>query len=267
VAIGPATASAGSGVSEPVLEVRGLRVVFDGFRALDGLDFTVAEGELRFLIGPNGAGKTTLVDVVTGLTRPQAGSVRFAGQELVGRREHEVVRLGVGRTFQTATVFERLTVLENVDLAASFRRPLVSLLRQRRGVSERVAEALETAGLAGLAGRPAGVLSHGERQWLEIAMLLVQDPRLLLLDEPVAGMTREEREATGDLLQRLAANRTVVVIEHDMDFMRRFARLVTVMHEGRVLREGDVAAVQADPRVREVYLGQRRDRHLPAAAG
>jgi urea transport system ATP-binding protein len=254
-------------MSPPLLEVRGVRVVFDGFRALDGLDLTVNEGELRFLIGPNGAGKTTLVDVATGLTRPVAGSVVFAGQEVVGLREHQIVRLGVGRTFQTATVFEQLTVLENVDLAATFRRPLVSLLRRRRGVEARVAEALETTRLARLAGQPALTLSHGERQWLEIAMLLAQDPRLMLLDEPVAGMTRDERETTGALLERLAATRTVVVIEHDMEFMRRFARLVTVMHEGRVLCEGPVAAVQADPRVREVYLGGRRERRAQLEVG
>ncbi|QFZ20800.1 urea ABC transporter ATP-binding protein UrtD [Saccharothrix syringae] len=239
-----------------LLEVRGLRVVFDGFAAVDGLDLTVEEGELRFLIGPNGAGKTTLVDVVTGLTRPVAGSVRFAGRELVGKREHEVVRLGVGRTFQTATVFEELTVVENLDLAACFRMPLRSLLRRRRGVSDEVAAALAETGLTALADRPAGVLPHGQRRWLEIGMLLVQRPRLLLLDEPVAGMSRAERERTGELLHRVAAARTVVVVEHDMEFLRRYARKVTVLHQGRVLREGSVAEVQADPEVREVYLGR-----------
>ncbi|PRY35199.1 urea ABC transporter ATP-binding protein UrtD [Umezawaea tangerina] len=239
-----------------LLDVRGLRVVFSGFVALDGLDLTVEEGELRFLIGPNGAGKTTLIDVVTGLTRPVAGSVRFGGTELVGRREHRIVRLGVGRTFQTATVFEELTVLENLDLAASFRLSLPSLLRKRRGVSDEVASALETAELTALADRPAGVLSHGQRQWLEIGMLLVQRPRLLLLDEPVAGMSKDERERTGELLQRIAATHTVVVVEHDMEFLRRYARKVTVMHQGRVLREGSVAEVQDDPEVREVYLGR-----------
>jgi urea transport system ATP-binding protein len=251
-------------VNDPaLLEVRGLRVVFDGFRALDGLDLSVSEGELRFLIGPNGAGKTTLLDVVTGLTRPVAGSVSFGGTELVGRREHRIVRLGVGRTFQTPTVFEQLTVLENLDLAASFRRPFPSLLRRRRGAEPRVVEALEAVALEARADDLAGVLSHGQRQWLEIGMLLVQDPRLLLLDEPVAGMSREERTATGRLLQRIARTRTVVVVEHDMDFLRRYAERVTVMHEGRVLCEGSVATVQADPVVQEVYLGKRRDRLTP----
>ncbi|UGQ15318.1 urea ABC transporter ATP-binding protein UrtD [Yinghuangia sp. ASG 101] len=242
-----------------MLTIRGLSVVFDGFRALDGIDLTVREGELRFLIGPNGAGKTTLVDVVTGLTRPGGGSVTFAGRELVGRREHQVVRLGVGRTFQTAVVFEELTVEENVDLAATFRMRLPALLRRRKGRSGIVGSVLDRAGLLGLAERPAGVLSHGQRQWLEIAMLLAQEPRLLLLDEPVAGMSREERERTGELLVEIARDRTVIVIEHDMEFVRRYASQVTVLHEGRVLTEGDMAAVQADPRVREVYLGRSRD--------
>ncbi|NUT52461.1 MAG: urea ABC transporter ATP-binding protein UrtD [Saccharothrix sp.] len=241
-----------------LLEVRGLRVVFDGFAAVDGLDFTVEEGELRFLIGPNGAGKTTLIDVVTGLTKPAAGSVRFGGAELVGRREHHIVRMGVGRTFQTAAVFEELTVVENLDLAAGFRLPLRSLLRRRRGVSDEVASALEAADLTALADRPAGVLSHGQRQWLEIGMLLVQRPKLLLLDEPVAGMSRSERERTGELLDRIAVDHTVVVVEHDMEFLRRYARKVTVLHQGRVLREGSVAEVQEDPRVREVYLGRAK---------
>jgi urea transport system ATP-binding protein len=250
-----------------LLEVRGLVVSFDGFRAVDGLDFTVAEGELRFLIGPNGAGKTTLIDAVTGLTRPKAGTVRFGGQDLVGRKEHDIVRLGVGRTFQTATVFERLTVVENVDLAATFRRPLWSLLRRRRGADGAVLGALEETGLAALAERPAGALSHGQRQWLEIAMLLVQQPRLLLLDEPVAGMSQEERVRTGELLTSVARTRTVVVVEHDMAFLRRFADRVTVMHEGKVLCEGPVAAVQADPRVQAVYLGRARDQRRPAEVG
>lgn len=242
-----------------ILQIEGLEVVFDGFRAIDGVDLTVDEGELRFLVGPNGAGKTTLLDVMTGLTRPTSGSVRFATQELVGMREHRIVRLGIGRTFQTAVVFEELTVTENLDLAACFRMRLPRLLRRRRNVLPEVADALRTTGLEEVADRLAGVLSHGQRQWLEIGMLLVQQPRLLLLDEPVAGMSAGERERTGELLQRIARDRTVIVIEHDMDFLRRFARRVTVLHEGRVLCEGTVAEVQADPRVQEVYLGRPRD--------
>jgi urea transport system ATP-binding protein len=252
---------------EALLAVRGLRVVFDGFVAIDGIDFTVGRGELRFLIGPNGAGKTTLVDVITGLTKPTSGSVQFAGTELVGRREHGIVRLGIGRTFQTATVFEELTVLENLDLAASFRLPVPALFRRRRGISDTVARVLETTELTTLTHRKAGVLSHGQRQWLEIGMLLAQDPRLLLLDEPVAGMTKDERERTGALLQQIAREHTVVVIEHDMEFLRRFARMVTVLHEGKVLMEGTVAEVQSDPRVQEVYLGRKAEDAAAPVAG
>jgi urea transport system ATP-binding protein len=242
-----------------LLEVRALNVVFDGFRAITDLDFSLAPGELRFVIGPNGAGKTTLIDVITGRTRPASGSVTFDGHELVGRREHRIVRLGIGRTFQTSVVFEELTVGENLDLAASFRRPVATLLRRRRGYSEAVRRALDTTGLAELAERRAGVLSHGQRQWLEIGMLLAQGPRLLLLDEPVAGMSRDERERTGQLLREIAAEHTVVVVEHDMEFLRRFATEVTVLHEGQLLCAGSVAQVQADPRVQEVYLGRPRE--------
>jgi len=253
--------------ADTLLEVRGLEVVFDGFRAIDGLDLNVLEGEVRFLIGPNGAGKTTLIDVVTGLTHPTAGTVSFAGQSLLGRPEHKIVRMGVGRTFQTASVFEQLTVIENLDLAASFRQSLGQLLRRRKGVVEAVSVALETVGLTELAEAKAEVLSHGQKQWLEIGMLLVQDPRLLLLDEPVAGMSKEERSRTGELLHEIAKTRTVIVVEHDMEFLRRFANCVTVMHEGQVLCEGTVAEVQADERVKEVYLGRSRDKRNTAEVG
>jgi urea transport system ATP-binding protein len=248
----------------PVLEVRGLSVDFDGFQALTDVDFSVSKGEIRFVIGPNGAGKTTLIDCITGLTRPTAGSVRFNGTELIGMREHRRVRLGVGRSFQTPTVFESLTVVENLDLAESFRRRLPTLFRQRHGTSDAVDATLDAVGLTDLADRPAGVLSHGQKQWLEIGMLLVQKPSLLLLDELVAGMSPSERMATGELLQQLAHDHTLVVIEHDMAFLRRFATAVTVLHEGRVLSEGSVEQVQADPQVREVYLGRSRDERAGA---
>jgi urea transport system ATP-binding protein len=259
--------TSGGLLSAPLLQVRGLEVEFDGFRAIDKLDLDVSEGELRFLIGPNGAGKTTLVDVITGLTKPKAGSVYFDGHELVGRSEFDIVRMGVGRTFQTATVFEKLTVLENLDLAASFRKPFPSLFRRRRGVSERVERVLDLSGLSSQRDRPAGVLPHGQKQWLEIGMLLVQDPRLLILDEPVAGMTREERTETGRVLQRVARDHTVIVVEHDMDFLRKFATRVTVMHEGKFLTEGPVSSVTNDPRVQEVYLGKRQEAPLGEATG
>ncbi|WP_027344577.1 urea ABC transporter ATP-binding protein UrtD [Hamadaea tsunoensis] len=236
------------------LTIRGLTVSFDGFVAVDGVDLDVPPGDLRFLIGPNGAGKTTLVDAVTGLVKA-TGSARFGETELLGREVHRIARLGVGRTFQTATVFEELSVLQNLDIAAGSGRSALGLLRRRRGVPDDVARALETIGLTGRLDDLAGTLAHGQKQWLEIGMLLVQDARLLLLDEPVAGMSHEERDATGELLHQIALERTVVVIEHDMDFLRRYARTVTVLHAGKVLSEGTVAEVQADQRVQEVYLG------------
>jgi urea transport system ATP-binding protein len=236
------------------LELTGLTVSFDGFVAVDHVDLTVLKGDLRFLIGPNGAGKTTLIDAVSGLV-PATGQAEFGGRHLLGRKVHQIARLGVGRTFQTATVFEELSVLQNLDIAAGAGRSVWTLLRKRHAVPPQVAEVLETVGLTELADTPAGILPHGQKQWLEIGMLLVQDARLLMLDEPVAGMSAEEKEETGRLLQRISAETTVVVVEHDMDFMRAFARSVTVLHAGRVLSEGTVAQVQADPKVQEVYLG------------
>ena len=234
--------------------VRDLRVVFDGFVAIGGVDLDVPDGDVRFIIGPNGAGKTTLIDAVTGLARA-TGSVTFGGQELLGRKVHRIARLGVGRTFQTAAVFEELTVLQNLDIAAGWGRGPVTLLRRRKAVPPEVEKALETVRLGAVRDRLAGTLAHGQKQWLEIGMLLVQNAALLLLDEPVAGMSQAERDATGELLGELSADRTVVVIEHDMDFLRRYARTVTVLHAGRILSEGTVAQIQADPRVQEVYLG------------
>ena len=236
------------------LEIRDLRVSFDGFVAVDGVDLTVTQGDLRFLIGPNGAGKTTIVDAITGLAAA-TGSVRFGGVDLLGKPSHRIARAGVGRTFQTASVFDELTVLQNLDIAAGAGRGMRTLLRRRSGVPDDVAAAMETVGLTHLATTPAGILAHGQKQWLEIGMLLVQDAHLLLLDEPVAGMSQAEREETGQLLQRIGEQRTVVVVEHDMEFLRSFASSVTVLHQGRVLSEGTVAEVQADPRVVEVYLG------------
>ncbi|NEM89949.1 urea ABC transporter ATP-binding protein UrtD [Galbitalea soli] len=240
------------------LEVTGLRVEFDGFVAVRDVDLTVPAGELRFLIGPNGAGKTTVIDALTGLVRG-TGTARFDGHELLGRPVHRLVRAGIGRTFQTASVFEGHTVLQNLDIAAGLHRRPTTLLRRRRGVPEEVLRALDTVGLDDLADRPAGELAHGQKQWLEIGMLLVQDARLLLLDEPVAGMSGEERAATGELLRRISRDRTVVVVEHDMEFLRNYADTVTVMHRGSILAEGGVDEVQSDPRVIEVYLGAPLD--------
>ncbi|MHB1138821.1 MAG: urea ABC transporter ATP-binding protein UrtD [Microthrixaceae bacterium] len=241
-------------LGEDYLEVRDLTVDFDGFRAIDGVDVTMMQGRLHFLIGPNGAGKTTLVDALTGLVHG-AGQAVFRNHDLLTMKSHKIVRLGVGRTFQTATVFEQLSVLQNLDIAAGLHRRAMGLLLPRRAVPERVEEALETIGLTALADRPAGILAHGQKQWLEVGMLLVQDAQVMFLDETVAGMSTEERDATGELLQRIVADRTIVVIEHDMEFMRNYADFVTVMHAGRVLAEGTVAEIQADPQVQEVYLG------------
>ena len=239
---------------EDYLEIRDLTVDFDGFTAVDGVDITFQQGRLHFLIGPNGAGKTTLVDALTGLVHG-TGKAEFRGRDLLEMKAHEIVRLGIGRTFQTATVFEKLSVLQNLDIAAGIHRRSRQLLFARGRVPERVEEALETTGLTALADWPAGVLAHGQRQWLEVGMLLVQDASVMFLDETVAGMSSEEREETGALLERIVADRTIVIIEHDMEFMRRYADVVTVLHGGTVLAEGTVAEIQADPEVQAVYLG------------
>ena len=236
------------------LEVRDIRVEFDGFVAVDGVDLTLLQGQVHFLIGPNGAGKTTIVDALTGLVRA-TGVARYDHRNLLGMSSQRIARLGIGRTFQTATVFEELTVLQNLDIAGGVHRRPSRLWRTRRGVPDYVASALETVGLTDHADRPAGVLAHGQKQWLEIGMLLVQDSKVMFLDEPVAGMSGEEREETGRLLQRIGRERTIVVIEHDMDFVRRFADVVTVLHAGAVLASGPVAEIRANPEVQRVYLG------------
>ena len=241
-------------LGEDYLEIRDLTVDFDGFKAVNGVDLTFQQGRLHFLIGPNGAGKTTVVDALTGLVSG-SGRAEFRGKDVLTMKSHKIVRLGIGRTFQTATVFEQLTVLQNLDIAAGLHRRAPRMLLARGKVPERVTEALETIGLTSLANRPAGFLAHGQRQWLEVGMLLVQDASVMFLDETVAGMSAEEREETGDLLKRIMADRTIVVIEHDMEFMRRYADFVTVLHAGTVLAEGTVAEIQADPQVQEVYLG------------
>src|SRR5680860_454785 len=237
------------------LEIKGLGVTFDGFKAIDGVDLALREGRLHFLIGPNGAGKTTLVDALTGLVKA-TGHAQYRGKDLLSLTSHQVVRVGVGRTFQTATVFEELSVLQNLDIAGGVHRSAWSMILAKRQVPTYVEQALEIIGLQEPRHRPAGVLAHGQKQWLEIGMLLVQDAQVMFLDETVAGMSAEEREETGQLLLRISPNRTIVVIEHDMDFVRTFADVVTVMHAGKVLTEGTVAEIQADRQVQEVYLGR-----------
>ena len=240
-----------------LLELRGVTVSFDGFLALNDLNLQLAPGELRAVIGPNGAGKTTFLDVITGKVRPTQGDVLFRGRSLVGRSEHHISRLGIGRKFQTPRVYANLTPRRNLELAVRGPHDPASLLfgalsPQQR---DRVQHLLSVVGLERQAQLPAGGLSHGQKQWLEIAMLVAQDPELLLVDEPVAGLTDEETARTADLLKQLAGDHTVLVIEHDMEFIRDLQSPVTVLHEGHVLCEGSMDEVQSDPRVIEVYLG------------
>jgi urea transport system ATP-binding protein len=241
-----------------ILYLEHLTVSFDGFKALNGLTLYVDPGELRCIIGPNGAGKTTMMDVITGKTRPDEGSAWFGQNvDLLSMSEPEIAQAGIGRKFQKPTVFEFLSVFENLELALaddkSFWRTLVARLTP--GQRERIAEVLHVIGLVKEQRVLAGALSHGQKQWLEIGMLLMQQPELLLVDEPVAGMTPQETERTAELLLSLAGKHTVIVVEHDMEFVRSIAAQVTVLHEGRVLAEGDMDRVQNDPQVIEVYLG------------
>jgi urea transport system ATP-binding protein len=238
----------------PALTCKHIEVAFDGFKAVDGVDLELRRGEVHFLIGPNGAGKTTLVDAITGLAR-YTGSVVKDGTELRGKKVHHIARHGIGRTFQTATVFENLTVAQNLDIAAGSGRSPWTLLRRRKHLPGNVTATMDRIGLADHAETPAGILAHGQKQWLEIGMLLVGDADVLLLDEPIAGMGHHERETTGRLLHDIAADRAVAVVEHDMDFMRAFASRVTVLHAGAVLATGSVDEVSSDPRVQAVYLG------------
>jgi urea transport system ATP-binding protein len=248
-----------TGMGHAMLWVDDVTVSFDGFRALDRLSLVLDPGELRCIIGPNGAGKTTMMDVITGKTRPDTGRVFMDGSriELTKLSEHEIAQAGVGRKFQRPTVFEQLTTFENLELACRAPKGVRHTLFARLTSEQegRIAAALDTIGLRDATGTRAGLLSHGQKQWLEIGMLIVQDPKVMLVDEPVAGMTHQEIEHTAELLLALSGQRTVVVVEHDMEFVRRIARTVTVLHEGRVLCEGSMDQVQNDPKVIEVYLG------------
>jgi urea transport system ATP-binding protein len=242
-----------------ILYLEDITVSFDGFRALNKLTLSIGDGELRCIIGPNGAGKTTMMDVITGKTRPDAGSAYFGSNiDLLRLRENAIARAGIGRKFQKPTVFEQLSVFENLELALKTDRSAraSAWFRLSGQQLERIGEVLELIHLKDQAQRTAGLLSHGQKQWLEIGMLLMQDPRLLLLDEPVAGMTDAETERTAELFLSLAGKHSLVVVEHDMDFVASIARTVTVLHEGSVLAEGDMATVQQDERVIEVYLGR-----------
>ncbi len=249
------------GSNGPILRVEALTVRFSGFKALNGLNFSIQPGELRVVIGPNGAGKTTLLDVITGKVRPTSGKVLFRGRDLTRLPEQQIACLGIGRKFQTPNIFKSLTVLENLNLALKNRRNVLYTLPfiSRNGTGERINEMLETIGLTAKSSAPAGILAHGEKQWLELGMVMLQDPELLLIDEPVAGMTPRESEKTGELLMAMARKHTLLVIEHDMTFVRQIAQTVTVLDEGQILCEGTVEEVQKDPKVIQVYLGQDRE--------
>ena len=245
-------------IRDKILYLDKLTVTFDGFKALDGLTLYVEPGELRCIIGPNGAGKTTMMDVITGKTRPDSGTAWFGRRlDLLALTEPQIAQAGIGRIFQKTTVFEYLTVFENLELALAGRKTFWTTLTARLTAAQRdrIDEVLSITGLTDRRAELAFTLAHGQKQWLEIGMLLMQNPELLLVDEPVAGMTPQETERTAELLLSLAGDHSVIVVEHDMDFVRSIAKRVTVLHEGRVLAEGNLDQVQNDSRVIEVYLG------------
>jgi urea transport system ATP-binding protein len=246
---------------EFILTLEGVDKSFDGFKAINDLTFYMDTGELRTIIGPNGAGKSTMLDLITGRTRPDRGKIEFERDtDLTRLNEYQINRLGVGRKFQTPTVYVEHTVFENILLSLPGRRSVWETIFSRTTPAQRqrIDEVLQTVGLAAESQRRAGALAHGQKQWLELGMLLAQDPKLLLVDEPAAGMTDEETVKTGELLLRLAGKHSIIVIEHDMTFVRQIARKVTVLHQGSVLCEGSVEEVQNDPKVVEVYLGRKK---------
>ncbi|MDP2868945.1 urea ABC transporter ATP-binding protein UrtD [Methyloversatilis sp.] len=240
-----------------VLAVEDLTVSFDGFKAIDALTLYVDRGELRVIIGPNGAGKTTLLDLICGKTRASGGSIKFKNIEMTKMAEHKIVRSGIGRKFQTPSIYENLSVFKNLEVSFPRGRSVFGALgfRCTDEVKARVQSVADEISLGDSLDIEAGLLSHGQKQWLEIGMLLMQEPELLMLDEPIAGMSVRERELTGELLQRICKGRSVIVIEHDMDFVKRIAHKVTVMHQGKILAEGSMDKVQNDPKVIDVYLG------------
>jgi len=242
-----------------ILYLEDVHVSFDGFKAINGLNLDIAPGELRCIIGPNGAGKTTMMDIITGKTRPDSGTVFFGSTiDLLRYNEPEIAAMGIGRKFQKPTVFEQLSVFDNLELALKTHKGVAASMRfaLHGAQKDRIAEVLHTIHLAGSVNRQAGLLSHGQKQWLEIGMLLVQEPQLLLLDEPVAGMTDEETARTAELFLTLKGRHSLMVVEHDMGFIGTISEKVTVLCDGAVLAEGTLAQVQADERVIEVYLGR-----------
>ena len=240
-----------------VLAVEDLTVSFDGFKAIDALTLYVDKNELRVIIGPNGAGKTTLLDLICGKTRASGGSIKFKNTEMSRLPEYQIVRAGIGRKFQTPSIYENLSVFQNLEVSFPRGRGVFGALAFKRDaeVRDAVQSVAAEIGLADQLALEAGLLSHGQKQWLEIGMLLMQDPELLMLDEPIAGMSVRERELTAELLKRICKGRSMIVIEHDMEFVKQIAHKVTVMHQGKILAEGSMEQVQADPKVIDVYLG------------
>jgi urea transport system ATP-binding protein len=240
-----------------LLAIEDLTVSFDGFKAVDSLTMYIDKNELRVVIGPNGAGKTTLLDLICGKTKSSSGSISFKNKEMTKMAEHEIVRAGIGRKFQTPSIYENLTVYQNLEVSYPEGRGVFGSLffKTTDEVIKRVKEVAADINLLDSLETEAAVLSHGQKQWLEIGMLLMQDPELLMLDEPVAGMSAKERDETAELLNRICENRSVIVIEHDMEFVKKIARKVTVLHQGKILAEGPMDKVQADEKVIEVYLG------------
>ncbi len=239
------------------LAVEDLTVSFDGFKAVDNLTFYLDKNELHVVIGPNGAGKTTVLDLICGKTKSTSGSIKFLNKELTSMSEHEIVRAGVGRKFQTPSIYENLSVLENLEISYPYGRGVFGSITFKRTdtVIEKIHQIAHQILLFDSLEIEAGLLSHGQKQWLEIGMLLIQDPELLMLDEPVAGMSVKEREQTADLLNSISQGRSVLVIEHDMEFVERIADKVTVLHQGKILAAGKMKDIQTDPSVIEVYLG------------
>jgi urea transport system ATP-binding protein len=244
-------------LNENVLEVEDLGVSFDGFKAVDGFNFYLARNHVHVIIGPNGAGKTTVLDLICGKTAATAGSIRFKGRELRGTKEFKIVRAGIGRKFQNPSIYENLTVFENLELSHPTGRGVIGCLLFRRTpeIKAQCDGVAEQIGLLDKLDTEAGILSHGQKQWLEIGMLLMQEPEVIMLDEPVAGMSVRERTETANLIRRISKDRSVIVIEHDMEFVREIADRVTVMHLGKILAEGSMEAVSNDPKVIEVYIG------------
>lgn len=240
-----------------LLAIEDLTVSFDGFKAVDSLTLYIDKGELRVIIGPNGAGKTTVLDLISGKTKATSGSVKFKNKELTKLPEHKIVREGIGRKFQTPSIYEKLTVFENLEISYPWGRTVWGSLKFTRTqeVVDRIREVAKEIFLEDMLDMEAELLSHGQKQWLEIGMLLVSDPELIMLDEPVAGMTAKERDATAVLLKKIAETRSIIIIEHDMDFVAKIAKRVTVLHLGKILKEGTMEEVQSDKTVMDVYLG------------